>query len=82
MWSGYLHGATKIQKLADFLAPYNATYLHTSGHATLDALRKLYETVKPTRGLIPIHSSAPERFEKIIPNGNIIFLDDGKPFEL
>jgi mRNA degradation ribonuclease J1/J2 len=82
MWTGYLDERAKNQGLCDFLAPYRYRVLHTSGHASLDELRTLYETMNPKRGLIPIHTEAPEAFEALIPGGRLILLDDGEKFTL
>lgn len=97
MWTGYLDGRAKNQGLIDFLKPYQHSEmdkeilapneyryreLHTSGHASLQDIGKLFETVKPKHGLIPIHTDAPEKFKEIIPSEKIIFLSDGESFEL
>jgi ribonuclease J len=78
MWSGYLEGKTANANIVEFLKPYEFISLHTSGHATTEALRKLYETVKPTYELIPLHTEAPEAFREIIPGGKIHLLNDGE----
>jgi ribonuclease J len=82
MWEGYIDERAENEKLRDFLAPYPYTVLHTSGHAAPDDLRRLYETVNPKRGLIPIHSEAPERFRGLLPDGNVICLEDGEVMTL
>jgi ribonuclease J len=66
------------------LAPheYNFHILHTSGHASPEDIKKLYETINPKCGIIPIHTDAPEMFEKLIPDGTIILLDDGEEWQL
>ena len=76
MWCGYLKGETRNEKLAKFLENYKLTYLHTSGHASTEDLIELYNTVKPGTGLIPIHGEMPEKFAELMPNGNIIVLND------
>jgi ribonuclease J len=82
MWPGYLGGQAKNQNLIDFLNPYPFKTLHTSGHATTGSLAKLYRTVNPKEGLIPIHSDSPEIFRSILPDGQIIFLEDGEILRL
>ena len=57
---------------------YNFRILHTSGHASPEDIKKLYEAVNPKQGLIPIHTDSPEMFKELIPNGIVILLDDGK----
>jgi len=76
MWSGYLKGRAKNQGLVDFLAPYEYTELHTSGHASAEDIEKVYEAVKPKCGIIPIHTDSPELFKSIIPKDNVIMLED------
>jgi ribonuclease J len=83
MWPGYLDGLAKNQSLCDFLGQYPSfETLHTGGHASPNSIAQLYDTVKPKHGLIPIHSDTPEAFQTLIPNGNIIMLNDGEKFEL
>jgi len=74
MWTGYLDERAKNQELVDFLAPYRYRVLHTSGHATPEDLKQVYDTVKPKRGLIPIHTDAPELFSEFVPNEKLILL--------
>jgi ribonuclease J len=82
MWSGYLQGGAKNEKLVDFLHDYELVFLHTSGHANPQDLARLYEAVKPKIGVIPIHGDAPERFRERIPGGKIILLNDGEAYML
>ncbi|MCL1904391.1 MAG: hypothetical protein FWF94_08230 [Oscillospiraceae bacterium] len=84
MWTGYINEQerAKNQGLIDLLAGYKYRVLHTSGHASPKDIKKLYETVKPTCGLIPIHTDSPELFEELIPDGKIIILDDGEQYML
>jgi len=81
MWSGYLRGAAADPGLADLLLPYRVVELHTSGHATAEALKEVYDTVKPKMGLIPFHSEKPEGFASIIGKANVILLSDGEVFD-
>ena len=78
MWTGYLDERAKNQGLYDFISPYNYHVLHTSGHATPQDLKKLYDTVNPSRGLIPIHSDAPELFRELISDDKLFLLNDGQ----
>jgi ribonuclease J len=80
MWSGYLKGDSKNDRLVDFLSDYEFVFLHTSGHANPQDLAQLYEVVKPKIGVIPIHGNEPERFRKLIPDGRIILLNDGEKY--
>ena len=76
MWTGYLDERAKNQGLVDFLAPYRFRVLHTSGHASPEDIKRLYETVQPHHGLIPIHTDAPEMFREIVPVEKLILLAD------
>jgi ribonuclease J len=78
MWQGYLDGRAADRKLIEFLKPYDLEILHTSGHATAEDIAELYRVVRPKEGLIPIHTEAPEEFKALIPDGNVILLQDGE----
>jgi ribonuclease J len=82
MWTGYLKGKAKNDSLVAFLRGYAFDILHTSGHANPSDLARLYETVMPKTGLIPIHGETPERFLDLLPNGNIIVLKDRESLEI
>jgi ribonuclease J len=84
LWDGYLKdGINKNEAYCKMLVSYKPnTLLHTSGHASTDALVDLYNTVKPKRGLIPIHSEMPEVFSELLPNEPIVFLADGETLEV
>ena len=63
-WDGYLNEAfTEYRHMQEFV-PKDYIYLHTSGHANIEAIKKVCETVKP-KMIIPIHSENPEAFEKM-----------------
>lgn len=78
MWSGYLKGDTRNKELAEFLKDYELTFLHTSGHASVQDLVELYNTVKPKKGLIPIHGEMPEKFAELLPIDKLVLLNDGE----
>jgi len=87
MYADYLTDRALIKDLADFLkpymkSPYKFEKLHTSGHASSEDIKKVYETVKPKSGLIPIHTDSPDMFQGVIPDGTIIILDDGEVLHL
>ncbi len=82
MWSGYLEGETQDPDIVDFLHGYDIYRLHTSGHATGAALREVYDTVRPRRGVIPIHGEAPERFKELLPGANVLLPRDGEELTL
>ena len=87
MYTGYLDNRALKQDMVDFLKPYmgnpyNFKKLHTSGHASPEDIKKVYETVKPKSGLIPIHTDSPELFRHLVPEDKVIFLNDGETIVL
>lgn len=82
MWSGYLKGETRNDRLAAFLQGYELTFLHTSGHASAQDLVALYHAVRPKRGLIPMHGEAPEKLRSHLPDGKLLMLQDGERLSL
>lgn len=85
MWDGYLDNSKPAfnESLCNFLSPYNRIieHKHTSGHSDVKTLREVFETVNPKRGIIPIHSENPERFQELFENHTIILLKDGEILE-
>jgi ribonuclease J len=43
--------------------------IHTSGHASPEALKNLVSAVKP-KSVVPIHSFFPEQYPELFPNVN------------
>ena len=80
MWEGYLKDAS-MEGLLKFFAQkgIKRVNLHTSGHASVDTLKKVVEKVKP-KILIPIHTTSPERYKDIFPN--VVELKDGVSMEI
>jgi ribonuclease J len=67
MWPGYLTrpGGDRVPAwLEQHGIPL--TYLHASGHASVEDLKLLAESVKPDR-LIPIHTEAPGQYRRLYP---------------
>jgi len=84
MWKGYLDKRNSAfrQDYADFIEPFDCEKdMHTSGHADIKTLGTLYNTVKPKRGIIPIHTESPEKFGESFPGHNIFLLQDGHVFD-
>jgi ribonuclease J len=79
MWNGYLDRgkATFNESLYDFLAPYRFEYKHTSGHADIETLKMVFDTVNPKSGIIPIHTESPEKFQALFHGQTVILLHDG-----
>ena len=63
-WNGYLNPEFEEYKTLQELVPKDCIKLHTSGHADIDAIKKVCETVSP-EVIIPIHSEKPEMFDNI-----------------
>ena len=80
MWSGYLKGETRNEKLAAFLAKEQLIFLHTSGHASASDVANLCRAVRPKRGVIPIHGETPERLVALLPEEQVHILNDGEAF--
>jgi ribonuclease J len=84
MWNGYLDFKKPAfnESLYNFLDPYKIEYKHTSGHADLETLKTVFETVKPKCGIIPIHTEVPEKFQVLFhEQTTIIPLHDGEVFD-
>ena len=63
-WKGYLNPELQEYKTLQELVPEDYTFLHTSGHADIEAIKKVCETVNP-EVIIPIHSEKPEVFQSM-----------------
>lgn len=79
MWEGYLDStdAAFSESLYNFVKPYHFETKHTSGHAYVDTLHSVFDTIRPKSGIIPIHTEAPEKFQELFSNHTIIVLKDG-----
>jgi ribonuclease J len=73
MWEGYLR-LESSQALRKFFAPCRYEYIHSSGHASPEVLRRFAEAMRP-KMLIPVHGEAWEDHKgnfpgvHILPNG-------------
>lgn len=82
-WLGYLDGRHGGYFGADQIAALDQDpavkfiYAHTSGHATVDDLRRLAEALNP-RTLIPIHTECREDFSRLF--ANVRAVEDGIEF--
>ena len=84
-WRGYLEKEDykdqywKLRKLINEDV-VNLHYVHTSGHATVEDLKRLVTAIKPKR-VIPIHTEYPKEFSGLFKNapaahnGQVIHLD-------
>lgn len=84
-WLGYLRMSNDKYFGAEQIAAYqndpmvNFIYAHTTGHATLDILKKMVACLKPTT-LVPVHTEFPEDYAKHFKK--VTFLNDGAPYNL
>jgi ribonuclease J len=53
--------------------------VHTSGHATVDDLKKFVRAIKP-KTLVPIHTFNPEKYSDLF--SNVRMLKDGEVFDV
>jgi ribonuclease J len=62
MWEGYLE-QPYTQAFKAYLKDRGVTWhnIHTGGHATLDALKRMVERLNP-KMLIPVHTQVPQEF--------------------
>jgi ribonuclease J len=85
MWKGYMENKNPAfnEKTADFFKPYKnkIEFMHTSGHADIETLKNVFDTVNEKCGVIPIHTEAPEKFNDLFSPHKIIPIKDGKSFE-
>ena len=78
MWSGYLEKNTAHY---EFCNKYQVELVkvHVSGHAYLDALKSLAQTLNP-KTLVPVHTLERDNFSEHF--DNVKLYDDGIPFEI
>ena len=78
MWSGYIDSQPTFLDFADrYDLPIKK--IHTSGHATIEDLQLLTQTLQPKR-VIPIHTLAPEKYPEFFQN--VVILDDQEALKL
>jgi len=78
MWKGYLGN----KPIADILNGVDYEYIHTSGHATKEAIKTVCEAVSPSQAIIPIHSENPEEIRNLNISYPIIILKDKEIFKM
>ena len=85
MWDGYLEGRHADKSLIRYIGNCRCKHLHTSGHAYVDTIAQLMETVDP-RVIVPMHTECAQNFKKL-PEfarwwGRVRELKDGMPLPL
>lgn len=74
LWKGYLEQESS-QKMKDFFAPCRMEYIHSSGHASPEALRRFAEALAP-KMLVPIHGENWQAQQKEF--SNLIHMNNGQ----
>ena len=76
-WYGYLTGTNEdYKKIQDFV-PKDNIYLHTSGHATPEAIKEVINITTP-KYVIPIHTENKEKIKEL--TDKAVILEDGEKF--
>ena len=65
MWSGYLQEKS-METMLEWIRKSNLAFhsVHTSGHASINTLKKVVHELKPQR-IIPIHTFFPEQYASL-----------------
>lgn len=81
LWPGYFERSKPLRNLRSYLEDKGVRYeyLHTSGHAKLEDLKKLVDAMAPEM-VIPIHSFHPDKFKDYF--ANVRLVDDGEVVNL
>ena len=74
-WLGYLKGKNENYKRIQNFVPNKFEYLHTSGHATSDAIKMVIEITNP-RIVIPIHTEGKEKIKEL--TDKAVILEDNE----
>lgn len=91
MWSGYLeepYSEDKDKKayneLWKMFDSSRRKKLHTSGHAYPDIIKKMIDTVNPTKSIIPIHTEKRKQFKNLLEKNDsrLKLLSDGWSYDL
>jgi ribonuclease J len=76
MWTGYRREKT-TRDFVDYLLSRGMAEkeIHTSGHADLDALRRMVEVLNPGR-IVPIHTFAADEYQDVFQSRKVLRLQD------
>lgn len=81
MWDGYLY--QENNPIGTVIKEFkNVEHLHTSGHATKQTIIDVCNTVKPQKGIIPIHIENPELMNNLHLGLPIVILNDREKFTI
>lgn len=80
MWEGYLE-QPYVKTFKKYMKHRGVSWhnIHTSGHATLSALRKMVQRLNP-KMIIPIHTELPENYKNYFANVRVV--EDGEIIKL
>lgn len=78
-WLGYLKGKNPDYKRIQNFTPDDFEYLHTSGHATPEAIKNIIEITTP-KVVIPIHTEEKDKIKEL--TNKAIILEDSEEFIL
>lgn len=80
MWQGYLQDQSN-KRLLDFIQEKNMNLIpiHTSGHAFIDALKKVVEVTNP-QAIVPIHTFYPNQYSDLF--SDVLEVSDGERLTL
>ncbi len=76
-WKGYLTGTNEDYKRIQDFVPKDNIYLHTSGHATPEAIKEVIIITNPNY-VIPIHTEDKEKIKEL--TDKAVILEDGEEF--
>lgn len=88
-WLGYLDDPDNATQDSRKVSSYrnnqdpkvNFIYAHTSGHASIDDLKRYVEALDP-KTIVPVHTDAPEEYARHFQGRNILQVEDGNSFGL
>jgi ribonuclease J len=77
MWGGYKNKSGSTKDFLDFINSKGMPIkdIHTSGHADLDGLRKMVDTVRP-KNIVPIHTFEADKYKDLFSDTNILQVND------
>lgn len=80
MWDGYR--TQKGSKIPAFLkSAVKWEHWHTSGHATIEDIKMVVEKLQP-KVTIPMHTDAPEKLKELLPDKEVVILQDKEIYKV
>jgi len=83
MYEGYKNQPGKTKDLVDFIESKGMPikYIHTSGHADLDSLKKMVAVIKP-KHIIPIHTFESNQYPELFKGTDVAIINDKEEVEV